>query len=314
MPDQRMLHPEQSLSRKVTALSDFDYRVWEQTKLSSDDFGVMSFSAAVLRAQNLRLRKATEGQVFQALERLVAAELLLPFDHQGEPYVCAPVWQTWQTIVYPRKTHLPRPDAHTLSRCNEDTQSLFARHPGGKKPKKTSGRIPGSFQNDSGKVFEPFPESIENDAGMGSHAVPANANANANADANAREGGGETHAVGPGGGAGRRRPSLLTNPVDWERQHRGHADGFCDWVCLPGNVFQEFINRVIAAGATEAAARDQVLAWARSVRRDWAGAIAGDDIFAFWRHEWAKTHGSNRPSSTPSGDNLAGLRQAVGRG
>lgn len=138
MPGQRMSHPEQSASRKVTALSDFEYRVWEQTKLSADDFGVMPYTSTLLRAENVRLRRATEKQVFDALSRLVSLELLHVFEHQGESYVCAPQWQKWQQIRFPRKTARPQPPADVLVKCEPLTVELFTKWPGGKKFKEAA--------------------------------------------------------------------------------------------------------------------------------------------------------------------------------
>lgn len=193
-----MIHPEQGMSRKVTLLTDFEYRVFEQTKLSSDDFGVMPYTSTILRAHNSRLRKASEKQVFDALRRMVVLALLLVFDDQDETFVCAPVWQTWQTIAFPRKTSYPKPPAKVLEQCDEATRELFTRHPGGKKPsKKNSAAIPESSRNpprnDSVVIPDPIPVSFQKKTGTSDDVGPANAgagagaNANANANANARE-------------------------------------------------------------------------------------------------------------------------------
>lgn len=180
MPGQRMSHPEQSASRKVTALSDFEYRVWEQTKLSSDDFGVMPYTSTIIRADNLRLRKATEKQVFDALSRLVSLCLLLVFEHQGESYVCAPEWQKWQQVRFPRKTPRPKPNDSVLQHCEPLTQALMEKHPGGKAWKR----------DDSEVVTKLSRDSHVNGHEQSVRLIPANADANANAGA-ALEGGSE---------------------------------------------------------------------------------------------------------------------------
>lgn len=178
MPGQRLSHPEQSASRKVTALSDFDYRVWEQTKLSSDDFGIMPYTSTVLRADNLRLRKATEKQVFDALRRLVDLGLLIVFEHQGEAYVCAPQWQKWQQIRFPRKTSRPHPPADVLAKCEPQTVELFTRWPGGKRFKESA-----VVADVSRELVATVPQlsrdrSVTN-TDISQRLIPANANASA---------------------------------------------------------------------------------------------------------------------------------------
>lgn len=127
-----------------------------------------------------------------------------------------------------------------------------------------------------------------------------------------REGGGVPAA--PAALAPQAGPIRHPSPLAWDRQHGRHVVGFCSWVCLPQSVFDEFVNRVIGAGASEPEAVAQVRAWAGGVRDAWAGKIPGDGIFDFWRHEWASTHGSNRPAPVSAGQMSHGdaVRGALG--
>lgn len=100
---------------------------------------------------------------------------------------------------------------------------------------------------------------------------------------------------------------LIVSPMAYFKQHGQHVDGFCDWMCLPRSSFTRFVNLLIGAGATEESAERQARVWATSVRQAWVGRIPGDDIFKFWDHEWAATHGSNKPAPGAI-DVLAGLR------
>jgi hypothetical protein len=111
-----------------------------------------------------------------------------------------------------------------------------------------------------------------------------------------------THAV--------RSAPLIVSPLEYDRRHGKHVSGFCDFVCLPESVFDDYLRRVIAAGSDEGSARASVLTWAKSVKQAWQGSgrIAGSDIFKFWNHEWEATHGSNKPMATGGVDVLAGLR------
>ena len=109
-----------------------------------------------------------------------------------------------------------------------------------------------------------------------------------------------TGIVEPGAGNAR-ATAIATDP-----QHDKHVDGFCTFVCLPQRVFDDFVNRVVHAGADHAVAPSQVRAWAQDVRARWQGRIPGADIFDFWRNEWQTTHGSNTPAK--GRDLTAGLR------
>jgi hypothetical protein len=117
--------------------------------------------------------------------------------------------------------------------------------------------------------------------------------------------------------ASRARALGIVPPGPWERQHGQHAlrGELCGWVCMPQAVHDEFVNRLTVAGHEWPTAVTQVQAWALEVKARWAvsGEVPGDDIFKFWRHEWAATHGSNKPTAGAA-DPLAGVRGALSRG
>jgi uncharacterized protein YdaU (DUF1376 family) len=72
------------------------------------------------------------------------------------------------------------------------------------------------------------------------------------------------------------------NPRDWGRIHGNHVSGFCDWVCLPDFVFEEF--RAKSPGP------EYVTGWARKVRLEWEGRTIGEDGLKFWRARWSESH------------------------
>ena len=126
MPADRLTHPRIGRSRKVTALTDFEYRVWDTYKWAADDFGVMPKSAAKLRGENDALRdQHTEEEVAAALQRLIDVDLIVEFDHQGAPFVCSLTWNEHQKIEYPRQTHLPVPPPELLQLIEVSTRQLF---------------------------------------------------------------------------------------------------------------------------------------------------------------------------------------------
>lgn len=275
-----MSHPEQATSRKVSALTDFEYRVWEQTKLSADDFGVMPYSATVLRADNLRLRGVKEASVFSALRQLVKAGLLLTFTHQGEEYAFAPVWQTWQQVRFPRKTSRPRPDEDALAKCDAETRELFRKHPGGRT--KIVGQSSDTDQTRDGSK-----------GGHSGHEVPASANASANAPvvSSLEESPRETRYPVGGG----RPRSIVEPPARWGVVHGDHVAGFCDWKCFPNDLANQFATQLAERdGITVEDASGEVVLWAKRVRA--SGVMpTGSKFYEFWNGQWEATHGTSKP-------------------
>lgn len=133
MPADRFLHPKAGHSDKVTRLSHFEYRVWTQYMLSADDFGVMRATAVKLQADNDALAQAKPALVQAALEKVIVSGLVRVFEHQGRRYVYQHDWQKWQRVEFPRATNEPKPPAESLAACDDLTQALFAKHPGGQR-------------------------------------------------------------------------------------------------------------------------------------------------------------------------------------
>ena len=162
MPDNRFLSPRLGQSRKVSALTDFEARVWSHGYLlCSDDYGVMLYSAAIIRGFNRRLAHATDELVVAALAKIVEVGLLLDFEHQEERYLCDPMWQNYQMVRWPRQTVCPCPPAEILLKCSGETLQLF---------RSKHGEFPKNFRSTSEKL----------NTRQGGR---AQANANANAEA-----------------------------------------------------------------------------------------------------------------------------------
>jgi hypothetical protein len=127
MPDERFTHRKEGRSRKLSMLTDFEYRVWSQYRLSANDFGVMLYSPAPLISDSKYFEDRDDSmpEIRRALDRMVELELLLAFEHQGERYVCSAEWQEYQTIRYPRESHHPIPNGDALAKCSPATRALF---------------------------------------------------------------------------------------------------------------------------------------------------------------------------------------------
>jgi len=125
MPEDRFIHPRLGHSQKVTSLTDFEFRVWCQYLLTADDYGVLPYSAAVIRGANLAIAARPDGAVMEALDVLLAIGLVLPFEHQGQRFLCDPVWQDFQKVRYPKRTYYPAPAAELFPKLSRDTARLF---------------------------------------------------------------------------------------------------------------------------------------------------------------------------------------------
>jgi hypothetical protein len=128
MPADRFLHPRALHSTKVSSLTDVQFRVWVTYQLLADDYGVSRRSAIAFQNANRALATRSKRVIEQALDTLVTVGLLMPFEHQGEPFVCQLTWQDFQKIRYPRETLLPLPPAAILAQCSPDTAELFRKH------------------------------------------------------------------------------------------------------------------------------------------------------------------------------------------
>lgn len=172
MPQDRLRSPRGGHGRRTTALSDFEFRVWDQYQLSSDDFGVMRLSAITVQADNDNLADRPSVDVQAALERLVEVGLVAAFDHQGRRYACQLDWQTFQKVEYPRLSALPKPTEDVLARCDAGTRRLFVKHPGGwKKGRKNPRTVPEQPPEQLQKVSGTSPEGS---AGQPPEEIPIN--------------------------------------------------------------------------------------------------------------------------------------------
>lgn len=162
MPDDRLFHKCLGHSVKVNALTDFEDLVWRTYIQAADDFGVMRFLALPIQEFYDRFQHKG-GQVQKALERIAAVELVRTFVHQNQRYCFQHDWQKYQKIEYPRTTIHPKPPTESLAQCCDLTRHLFTFHPGGvrvpsQKGRRHSGKIPGTFPEDSENIPGKFPE------------------------------------------------------------------------------------------------------------------------------------------------------------
>lgn len=110
MPRIRMLKPEHRLHRKVSLLSDPEYRLWVSMILEADDDGRLVCDARQLTAVTWgrdasRLPEATESY----LQHFRKLRLVLTYNSHGVRYAYFPSWRDHQKPKYPTPSKLPIP-------------------------------------------------------------------------------------------------------------------------------------------------------------------------------------------------------------
>lgn len=94
-------------------------------------------------------------------------------------------------------------------------------------------------------------------------------------------------------GGGKPRP-IIESPLKWGLQHGDHLTGFCDWMCFPNELVNQFAARLAERDQiTHVDAVHEVERWARSVRG--SGVVPTGKMFDFWNGQWQATHGSSAP-------------------
>lgn len=108
MPN-RILKESIRTSKKVNALSDFDFRVWSYLITYVDDYGRGSADPELLKGIVFPRRKGiTESQIQKAIDNLANAGMVILYCVDGEPYLYFPNWSKHQTIRA-KKSRFPEP-------------------------------------------------------------------------------------------------------------------------------------------------------------------------------------------------------------
>lgn len=105
--------------------------------------------------------------------------------------------------------------------------------------------------------------------------------------------------------------SLVRPVTNWA--HGEHEAGFCDWMCLPADLVDQFANRLIAAGTARDLPSGQTLVriWARNVRS--SGIVPTGRMYDFWNAQWTLAHGSSRPVEDGAAGRAARTNQRLDR-
>lgn len=99
MAQGRMLKGSIRTSKKVNALSDFQFRVWAYLITYVDDYGRGSADPELLRGLVFPRRKGvTEVQIAEAITALANAGMINLYNVDGESYLYFPKWDQHQRI------------------------------------------------------------------------------------------------------------------------------------------------------------------------------------------------------------------------
>lgn len=103
-------------SRRINALSDFQYRVWSYLLTYVDDYGRGSADPELLKGFLFpRRRRVTEADIAKALAEMADMGCILLYEAEGESYLCFPTWSDHQRIQQ-KRSKFPGPAPEDLSR------------------------------------------------------------------------------------------------------------------------------------------------------------------------------------------------------
>jgi len=88
---------------------------------------------------------------------------------------------------------------------------------------------------------------------------------------------------------------------DRRKTHPGHQPGFCDWVCLPKRLVEQYAAQSgedISTPEKRKDVEERVVVWAQQVRGQWQGRQIGDGIWDFWKHRWREWVATPTTTST----------------
>lgn len=122
MPN-RILKENIRTSKKVNAVSDFEFRLWAYLITYVDDYGRGSADTAILKGFAFPLRKSvTEKNIGDALKRLACVGLIHLYEVDGEPYLYFPNWSNHQRIQT-KHSKFPEPPLSTVIHGDPPSES-----------------------------------------------------------------------------------------------------------------------------------------------------------------------------------------------
>lgn len=282
MPQDRLRNQCAGTSRKLSSLTDFEYRVWDQYQLSADDYGIMPAEAIRIQADNLALRARPAADVQNALDRMVEIGLLFAFDVQHRRYVCDPQWQYFQRVQYPKQTLNPAPPAAVLDKCHLLTQALFAQCFGRRSHKF---RKPPELSEpvlENSEISQNLPEGPRSPQVASTKWLVANGKEEMAKSERPPDISRPFQRRAPEG----RSDGVMAGALGKEHNsHRACSPNFA-W-CVPGGVHAKFRNALAPRFGRDDTAADVALeAWYAAVWSDLPTDFIMPDAFKFWQRQF----------------------------
>lgn len=292
MADARLIHKSAGESAKVSALSDFEFRVWLQYQLAANDFGVMPAEAATLQADNRALRNRPGRKVQAALETVIGVDLVWVFCHQRQRYVWQWDWQDRQGVRWPRTTIHPAPPPADLVKASPLTQKLFEDHFA--RARKESGKLATGFPKS-------FPDTPSLAGGRDARSSTSPSASQSVGSGSSEESARETEpvsALAPAWRAPGPRAAALV------RQHPNchpAARAACErGSCVPPFIIAEWQDACASAGWD---AHEAILATVTAALASVPTNLpfAPSDPPRYWRGWWGSTHGAAPMAANTTG-------------
>lgn len=120
----RIIKDSIKTSKKINALSDFQFRLWVHLIVSADDYG-RGFADPEL-VKNLvfpRRNRVTESDVGKALSKLAGMGCISLYEVDGESYFCFPRWSDHQRIQT-KVSKFPAPVENEAIQCNQPCSTV----------------------------------------------------------------------------------------------------------------------------------------------------------------------------------------------
>lgn len=113
MPN-RIIKESIRTSRKLNALSDFQFRLWAYLVTYVDDYGRGSADPQLLKGFVFPRREVSLEEISAAMERLEQAGCILRYQAQDEWFFCFPHWSDHQRVQTKRSKFPPPPQEDTV--------------------------------------------------------------------------------------------------------------------------------------------------------------------------------------------------------
>ena len=113
-------------SKKLNALSDFEFRLWTYLITYVDDFGRGSADPVLLKGFVLPRSPSTSDEISSALEHMETLGMIAKYEVDGEPYLYFPNWSEHQRVQCKKAKFPAPPENREVRKFPEATIALYA--------------------------------------------------------------------------------------------------------------------------------------------------------------------------------------------